>query len=56
MDMEQYIPEAIQMSKGLGILHGLEEFHHYCFNCDIRVSTDHKPLVAIFEKGHTQPN
>ena len=34
----------------LGILHGLETFHHYCFVLDTHVITDHKPLVAIFKK------
>ena len=34
----------------LGILHGLEKFHHYCFARDIYVVTDHKPLVSIFKK------
>ena len=34
----------------LGILHGLEKFHHYCFICEVSVNMDHKPLVAIFEK------
>ena len=34
----------------LGILHRLKTFHHYCFVRDVNVITDHKPLVAIFEK------
>ena len=35
----------------LGILHGLEKFHHYCFTCEVSVITDHKPMVAIFKKN-----
>ena len=35
----------------LGILHGLEKFHHYCFVRDVYVITAHKPLVALFTKG-----
>ena len=35
----------------LGILHGLEEFHHYHFVREVYVITDHKPLVSIFKKG-----
>ena len=31
----------------LRILHGLEQFYHYCFACEVHVITDHKPLVAI---------
>ena len=34
----------------LGILHGLEKFHHYCSVRDVNVITDHKPLVTIFKK------
>ena len=36
--------------EALGILQGLEKFHHYCFvkeGCNI---TDSKPLVAILSK------
>ena len=36
--------------EALGILQGLNKFHHYCFARDIHVITDHKPLVAIFKK------
>ena len=36
--------------EALGILHGLEKFHHNCFARDITVINDHKPLVAIFKK------
>ena len=34
----------------LGILHGLKKFHHYCFAWEVHIKTDHKALVAIFEK------
>ena len=34
----------------LGILHGLEKFHHYCFGREVLVITDHKPLVSMFKK------
>ena len=34
----------------LGILHGLEKNHHYCFTREIGIITDHKPMVAIFKK------
>ena len=37
-------------SKVLGILHGLEKFHHYCFGMEVLAITDHKPLVSIFKK------
>ena len=36
--------------EALRILHGLEEFHHYCFVCEVHVITDHNPLVAILGK------
>ena len=36
--------------EALGILHGLEKFHHYCFARDVTIITDHKSLVAIFKK------
>ena len=36
--------------KALGILHGLEKFHHYCFGREVLVITDHKLLVSIFKK------
>ena len=35
----------------LGILYGLDKFHHYCFARDVNVITDHRPLVVIFKKG-----
>ena len=31
--------------EALGILHGLEKFHHYSFGREVLVITDHKPLV-----------
>ena len=34
----------------LGILHGLEKFHHYCFGWEMLIITDHKPLVEMFIK------
>ena len=36
--------------KALGILHGLEKFHHYCFGKKVLIITDHKLLVSIFKK------
>ena len=36
--------------EALGILRGLEKFHHYCFPRDVLVITDHKSLVTIFKK------
>ena len=36
--------------KALGILHGLEKFHHYCFGREVFIITDHKLLVSIFKK------
>ena len=40
--------------EALGILHGLEKFHHYCFGREVLIITDHKPLVSMFKKrcGH----
>ena len=37
-------------SKALGILYGLEKFHHYCFAREVSIITYHKPLIAIFKK------
>ena len=34
----------------LGILHGLEKFHHYCFGREVLIITDHKLLVSMFKK------
>ena len=36
--------------KALGILHGLEKFHHYCFGGEVLIITDHKLLVCMFKK------
>ena len=36
--------------EALGILHGLEIFHHYCFGREVLVITDHKLLISIFKK------
>ena len=36
--------------KALGIIHGLEKFHHYCFGRNIIIVTDHRLLDAIFKK------
>ena len=35
--------------QALRILHGLENFHHYCFAHEVHVITDHKQLVAIMD-------
>ena len=34
----------------LGILHGLEKFHHYCFGREVLIITDHKPLISMFKR------
>ena len=36
--------------KGLGILHCLDKFHHYCFGREVLIITDHKLLVSMFKK------
>ena len=36
--------------EALGILHGLEKFHHYCFGREVLIITGHKPLVSMFQK------
>ena len=36
--------------KALGILHGLETFHHYCFVKEECIIIDNKPLIAIISK------
>ena len=36
--------------EALGILNGLEKFHHYCFVREVCIVTDHKPLVGILSK------
>ena len=36
--------------EAIGIIHGLEKFHHYYFARGVLIITDHKPLVAIFKK------
>ena len=33
--------------EALGILHGLETFHHYCFAKELYVITDNEPLVTV---------
>ena len=36
--------------EALGILHGLEKFHHYCSAKEVYIITDHKPLVVMVSK------
>ena len=36
--------------EALGILHGLEKFHHYCFGREVLIITDHKPLISMLKK------
>ena len=36
--------------EALGVPHGLEKFHHNCFGREVSITTDCKPLVAIFTK------
>ena len=37
----------------LGILYGLEKFHHYCFAREVSIIMDYKPLIAILKKDIT---
>ncbi len=37
--------------ESLSICFGMEKFHQYVYGSKIAVETDHKPLVAIFQKG-----
>jgi len=40
----------------LGIVFGLERFHHYVFGRNVLVETDHKPLESIVQKNlHVAP-
>ena len=39
--------------EALGILHGLERFHHYCFCREVLIITDHKPVISMFKKDIT---
>ena len=40
----------------LAILFGLEKFHTYVYGREIKVETDHKPLISIFSKAmHNAP-
>lgn len=34
----------------LAAVHGLEKFHHYTYERQVHVITDHKPLVSILGK------
>ena len=36
--------------EALGILYGLEKFHHYCFAKEVYVVTENKPLVVMVSK------
>ena len=36
--------------EALGILHGLEKFHHYCFATEGYIMTEYKPLMAMTSK------
>ena len=36
--------------EALGIIHGLEKFHHYCVGRNVIIITNHKPLIAIIKK------
>ena len=36
--------------EALGILHGLENFHHYCLAREVHIITNNKTLVATFKK------
>ena len=36
--------------EALGILHGVEKFHHHCIAKEVYIITDHKPLVAMVNK------
>ena len=47
----QHRSKVQQHREALGILHGLEKFHHCCFNCKVSIIKDHKPLVAVFKKA-----
>ena len=35
--------------EGVGIYHGIEAIHHYCFTHEVSMITDHKVMVAIFK-------
>ena len=36
--------------EALGIFHGPEKFHHYCFTYEVGIISDHKPLVVTSKK------
>ena len=33
--------------EALGILYGLQNFHHFCFAREVSIITDHKPPISI---------
>ena len=36
--------------EALGIVHGLEKFHHYCFTREVHIITNYKLLLSIFKR------
>ena len=36
--------------EALGILHGLEKLHHYCFGREVLIITDHKLFISMLKK------
>ena len=44
---------SIIKREALGIIHGLEKVHCYCFAWDVGVIMDPRPLVAIYKKDVT---
>ena len=39
--------------EALGILHGLDKFHHYYFSREVNKIINYKPLIAMFKKMQT---
>ena len=42
-------------TKGSSILHGLQNFQHYCYAKKVLWFSDHKPLVVVFKNGSMGP-
>ena len=42
--------------EALSVLYSCQKFHHYIYNMDIEIVTDHKPLLSLFSTNSSPPS
>ena len=52
-----YVEQRLSHTQGeaLSVLYSCQKFHHYIYDMDIEIETDHRPLLSLFSVNSSPP-